>query len=243
MKNKNLKYILYLFAIVFFSILHINGVKADYEIVTSIGCGRYKSISGEPVEIEVDVEDGGTYSGTLFNTGSSSGIIISNFHPTMKEKNQNGCPEEICTASNYSSSNFPAGSSKCFRRNIALDDPASWSSNVSAVARNAHDREVINVVYIIGMVLLIIRIVVPILLIVVASFDLIKAMTAKDESSMTPIFKSIILKVVSAIIIFLIPTLVAMLMKLVNQSTLWAEYATCLSHPSTCNTHLWEGIQ
>ena len=119
----------------------------------------------------------------------------------------------------------------------------SGSSIEESSTSDDHEKYGSNIVYIMGMLLLIIRIVVPILLIVIASTDLIKAMNAKDESTMKPLFKPIILKLVAAIIIFLLPSIIALVMKLVNQSELWDQYSECLSHPVKCDAHLWEGIQ
>ncbi len=97
-----------------------------------------------------------------------------------------------------------------------------------------------NIIYIVGIVLLAIRIIVPVILILVASFDLIKAMTQSDEREMKKVINSIIPKVAAAIIVFLIPTFIALILKLVNQNSLWSEYRSCLTHPFSCNINLWE---
>ena len=86
---------------------------------------------------------------------------------------------------------------------------------------------------------MVIRIAVPIILIIIASFDLIKAMAEKNETEMKKVITGIIPKIISAIIIFLLPTLVSLLLKLMNQSDVWNGNAECLLHPSHCDVDLW----
>lgn len=97
-----------------------------------------------------------------------------------------------------------------------------------------------NVVYIIGVALLAIRIVIPILLIVMGMIGLVQAMTQNSDTSMSKELKKMVPKVIIAIAIFILPTLLALIMKLINKSSLWAEYSSCISRPSTCSTKLWE---
>lgn len=113
----------------------------------------------------------------------------------------------------------------------------SLINNVSAYSYTGKE---MNVVYIVGMALLIIRIVVPILLIVVSSIDLIKAMTGSSDKEINKILMSILPKVIAAIIIFLLPYVLLLLLKLTNQGSTFSSYSTCLLKPSGCNSNLWE---
>ena len=113
----------------------------------------------------------------------------------------------------------------------------------AAATGYSFENEELKVVYIGGMILMAIRIVVPLILIVVAMSNLIKAMMQKDDNHMKQVITNSIIKVVFAIAIFLIPTLIALLMRLINQNSLWATYSSCLAHPSSCPVTMWEGVQ
>lgn len=98
----------------------------------------------------------------------------------------------------------------------------------------------LKIVYIVGVALMVIRIVVPILLIVTGMIGLFQAMIQKDDSLMGKELKKLVPKVIIAIIIFILPSLLALLMKVVNKSSLWGEYSKCLSRPFSCGVSLWE---
>ena len=97
-----------------------------------------------------------------------------------------------------------------------------------------------NVIYIIGVALLIIRIVVPLLLIVVGMIGLVKALMQDSDAEITKELKKLVPKVISAIIIFLLPNILTLLLGLMKQDSLWEEYAGCLSRPRHCNVDLWD---
>ncbi len=110
--------------------------------------------------------------------------------------------------------------------------------NVLADSTTVNDER--KVLYIAGIVLLVIRIAVPILLIVISSFDLIKAMTQNNDTEIKKVINSIIPKVISAIIIFLLPTILSLILKLVNQEGVLNGNANCLFRPSSCDVQLWD---
>ena len=97
-----------------------------------------------------------------------------------------------------------------------------------------------KIVYIIGIALMIIRIVVPILLILVSSIDLLKALTQSDGKSIKKIVSGLVIKFVIAVIIFLLPSLVLSLIKSINKYTDVDVYYTCLLNPKDCEVELWE---
>ena len=98
----------------------------------------------------------------------------------------------------------------------------------------------LKVVYIIGIALLVIRIVVPILLIVMASIDLVKALVQNDDKDTKKVLKGIVPKVIISIIIFVLPTVLLLILKLTNSTSLFSSYSTCLLKPSSCSTQIWE---
>ena len=80
------------------------------------------------------------------------------------------------------------------------------------------DLPIIRVMYLIKTILSIAFIVVPIILIVVASFELFKVMTKPDETNKS--ISKIINKMISAVIIFFIPIGVNFIMNMLSQNTL-----------------------
>lgn len=112
--------------------------------------------------------------------------------------------------------------------------------NVFAEVTHSYRGKEKNIIYIVGVVLLAVRIIVPIILIVMASIDLVKAMTENDEREMKKTIKSVAIKAVSAVIVFLLPSILVLVLKLINQNSLWSEYGSCLAHPLSCNVNLWE---
>lgn len=97
-----------------------------------------------------------------------------------------------------------------------------------------------NAVYIIGVALLVIRIVVPILLILIGSIDLVKALIENDSKQIKNVVLSLITKVVISIIIFILPLLLLLILKLTNKYSDVELYYTCLLSPTKCNVELWE---
>ncbi len=104
---------------------------------------------------------------------------------------------------------------------------------------SSHTGQEIKIIYIIGIALLIIRIIVPILLIIMGMVGLVKAMTQNDDRDIKKEIMKLIPKVIAAIIIFILPALVALLMKLVGNNSIWSTYSKCLLRPTTCNVDLW----
>lgn len=97
-----------------------------------------------------------------------------------------------------------------------------------------------NAVYIIGIALLAIRIAVPLLLIVIASIDLVKTMLQNDDKEIKKILVNLLPKIIVAIVIFVLPSFLMLLLKLINQDSNFRVYSTCLLKPSSCSATLLE---
>ena len=93
---------------------------------------------------------------------------------------------------------------------------------------------------ILGWVLLVFKIVIPILIILFGVIDLGKAVIASKDDEIKKSVKSLIMRAISGVVIFFIPTLVGVIFKLVddfNSSEVQGEYtvcAECITHPSNC---------
>ena len=86
---------------------------------------------------------------------------------------------------------------------------------------------------IVGWVILGIKIVVPIILIVVGMIDLAKAVTQNDEKKVKEAQQLLVKKAISAVLVFLVATIVGVLMILVGSDE-YKNCTTCLNKPWAC---------
>ena len=107
-----------------------------------------------------------------------------------------------------------------------------------------------NIWQIVGIVLMVVKIVIPILLIIWGMLDLGKAVVAAKDDEIKKATKSLAMRAISAIIIFFIPTLVNVILSMVsNFSTVkddWNVCRSCISNPndSACEMYAdsaWSG--
>lgn len=84
-----------------------------------------------------------------------------------------------------------------------------------------------GVIAIVAFILRIIQWVVPIILIVLGTFDLVKAVTAGKEEDIKKGQQILIKRVIAAVIVFLVPLLVSVLMGMIGNTkwkACWKEY-------------------
>lgn len=87
------------------------------------------------------------------------------------------------------------------------------------------DARVMRIMYLIKTVLSVIFIVVPIILIASLMITVVKAVLNADDQTLAKVKKSGINKVIAAIVVFLVPTLVAMLMDMIG----FTKYRDCFA--------------
>lgn len=87
-----------------------------------------------------------------------------------------------------------------------------------------------KVMGIIGYVIWGIKVVVPIILIIVGMLDMGKAVTLKDEGEIKKAQNSLIKKLIAAVIVFLVPTLVGLIMGVIGSND-WKNCAACINAP------------
>ena len=102
-----------------------------------------------------------------------------------------------------------------------MSDPATFCSEP---AMN-------NILYMVGIVVAVIRVAVPIILIVLGMIDLVKALTSQDDKQIKSATNLLVKRVIIAIAIFLIPTIVRLVMNIISQD----EYQSCIN----CVTSVW----
>ena len=90
-----------------------------------------------------------------------------------------------------------------------------------------------KVMGIIGYVIWGIKIVVPIILIIVGMLDMGKAVTLKDEGKIKEAQNALIKKLIAAVIVFLVPTLVGLIMGVIGSGD-FRECAPCINAPWNC---------
>lgn len=92
----------------------------------------------------------------------------------------------------------------------------------------------IKIVEVAGRVLSIIKIVVPIILIVMGSIDLTKAIMAGKEDEIKQGQAIFIKRSIAAILVFFVPIIVSLLLSVINQDK--TSCLMCFLDTSTCNT-------
>lgn len=85
--------------------------------------------------------------------------------------------------------------------------------------------EILSVMKIVNIVILAIKIAVPIILILVGMLDMTRAITEKNEDNIKKTQQALIRKAIAAVIIFLVPSFVNLLVRIVNPDN---EYLSCL---------------
>ena len=88
-----------------------------------------------------------------------------------------------------------------------------------------------DVIAIVGFILNVIQWVVPVILIVIGSIDLVKAVIASKEDDIKKGQQTLIKRLIAAVIVFLVPLIVSVVMSLIGQnggtdswSSCWNEY-------------------
>ena len=97
-----------------------------------------------------------------------------------------------------------------------------------------------DIIQMVGWILLIFKILIPIIIILLGVFDLGKAVTASKDDEIKKSAKSLGMRVVAGIIIFLIPSIIIWIFGLAagfseaQESLGWPVCEKCLLHPLSC---------
>lgn len=92
------------------------------------------------------------------------------------------------------------------------------------------DQNIATIMGIIGYVVWGIKVIVPIILIIIGMIDMAKAVTEKSDDKIKAAQTSLVKKAIAAIIVFLVPTLVGLVMGLVS-ATNWKPCMDCVNSP------------
>ncbi len=92
----------------------------------------------------------------------------------------------------------------------------------------------------VGRILFVFKIVIPILLMIFGMLDLGKAVVGAKDDEIKKALKQLMFRAIAAVVVFLIPTLIAFIFTIVDSFTeVKNDYnvcAECISSPSKCNT-------
>ena len=99
------------------------------------------------------------------------------------------------------------------------------------LAIDCTSQEIINVMSIVGIVVWGLKIAVPIILIVIGMVELGTAIAKKGDDEVKKAQKDLIKKAVVAVIVFLVPTLVTLIMGVISQND-WKACWACVNSPT-----------
>jgi len=103
-----------------------------------------------------------------------------------------------------------------------------------------NDNNVLTALRFVGYLLFIAKIAIPLIIIIVATFDLFKSVIDKDEKSLGKQVKIIIMRIVAGVFVFFLPTLVYAIFNLsaelkIVEDAKYEGCVTCLLKPNDCN--------
>ena len=103
-----------------------------------------------------------------------------------------------------------------------------------------NDENILTALRFVGYLLFIAKIAIPLIIIVVATFDLFKSVVDKDEKSLGKQVKLIIMRIVGGIFVFFLPTIVYALFDLsadleIVNDTKYENCVTCVLKPTQCS--------
>ena len=91
--------------------------------------------------------------------------------------------------------------------------------------------ETANVWQVVGWIMTVFKIIIPLLLIIFGMLDLGKAVTSNKEDEIKKATASLMRRAIAAVVIFFIPTLVGVIMNLVDGGNKYKNCAKCISNP------------
>lgn len=105
---------------------------------------------------------------------------------------------------------------------------------LTAAELSCSEPAMVSIMTLIGWVVTGIKIVVPIILVVVGMIDMAKAVAEKSEDNIKKAQKALITKAITAVVVFLIPTLVTLLMTVLGTDE-WKPCFDCVKSPGSAD--------
>ena len=104
--------------------------------------------------------------------------------------------------------------------------------NLLAGTTESFCNDTANVWQVVGWIMLVFKIIIPLLLIIFGMLDLGKAVTSNKEDEIKKATASLMRRAIAAVVIFFIPTLVGVIMNLVDNGDKYKDCARCISNPA-----------
>lgn len=98
-------------------------------------------------------------------------------------------------------------------------------NGINSVSDFCNQSLIVKLTYYIGIIIMVLKIAIPIILIVLGSFELTKAITEQNDDATKKAVSSLITKAVIGVAIFLVPTIVGLLMNIIGQK----DYKSCMT--------------
>lgn len=122
---------------------------------------------------------------------------------------------------------------------VTISASAKCNSVIENVGEGfCEDENIIKVFTFLGYILMFAKVLVPLIIIALATFDLYKAVVANDNEALEQQIKVVIRRIITGIIIFLVPTLIKIGMSFIyNWREVEPEFEKCLScvlEPGSC---------
>lgn len=157
---------------------------------------------------------------------------------TKDSKEYKACLKNCKEKTGGNGSAYTACTSSC---NAKLDDAGKTKKSVKASSVKFCAKTA-SIWQIVGYVFLILKVVIPLILLVTGIIDLSQAVLNGKDDSLSKIFKKLMMRIIAALLIFFVPTIVGMVMGLVSnfaESGAQDDYnvcITCITSPSKCDT-------
>ena len=110
-------------------------------------------------------------------------------------------------------------------------------NSILTLAIDCSEPAMINVMHIVGIVVWGLKIAVPIILIVIGMVELGTAIAKKGDDEVKKAQKDLVKKAVIAVIVFLVPTLVTLIMTVISQDD-WKACWKCVNSPNTAECEI-----
>ena len=151
--------------------------------------------------------------------------------------NSNSCTLQISAPSGHNYKMYDKTKCGCKSSDPQKYTPASSiDANGINLCQNAG---VVKAAQIVGWMLFVIKILAPLILIIMGIIELAKAVISSDDKAISAAINALIKRAIAAVVIFFIPTIIALIFNIVGEAseakTKFKCLSTCISNPSGCS--------
>ena len=212
---KSIKYVIFMILICFFSMINVNALECQYKMKTyndvllkltctinenNVSCSANFDANIMNISLNSnDYLDGNSYSCNKVNNIYADYYVNGTSYTINDLKKVNSCNNSCLTFDLISTNGTEIGSNDNFDTNTFCSRPV-----VKGAFRT------------LGWVIYFIKIIVPIIIIVMGSIDVFKAVTSNKSDEMSKSVKTLVIRGTLSVIIFLVPTFINFIVKFVS---------------------------